>query len=481
MNKKLIISESQYEKLRFLILETEFDKMADNVIDNNDVIKILANKNVLSFKVINNTNGQIYMENIDSGTEYFGKLVFLSSTSFNDNILELKVANDKQKDEKPYKPSAWMSQKLKNVEKIDVYRNNKLIDSTEEKDGDKKNQGQPEEKLPDEALDNINELLNLLLKNLKSNKGLTMIMSNNEEVNFCCQSESNGTFVLELVGESPIELLSNFDSITMEVIPVPEDDEQSDLYSKNKENWSTTDNGRTVNVIVVGNSGSDTQKIKITGISDMKIDNTCLSDEKKDEDKDEEDDGLDSENMVDMLANDPQLRDAFYKRPTFWQSFMAELKGEKPKTTGYTVVKNLLDRYADDKVAQTLGKNFVKKADIVFRPLDKIVINYSQNGQSQTYSLNTNDEIDDMRYIKSQPSKSTSSGNEYSILLSNKDIDVLVNKKTNTPNVYLCDVIKKYTEKVKGKNVIKYSKPDKDVRIEFIDSPGYRVDKKEKK
>ena len=83
MTKKLIISENQYEKLKFLILETEFDKLADNVIDNNDVIKILANKNVLSFKVINNTNGQIYMENIDSGSEYFGKLVFLSSTSLN--------------------------------------------------------------------------------------------------------------------------------------------------------------------------------------------------------------------------------------------------------------------------------------------------------------------------------------------------------------------------------------------------------------
>jgi hypothetical protein len=131
----------------------------------------------------------------------------------------------------------------------------------------------------------------------------------------------------------------------------------------------------------------------------------------------------------------------------------------------------------DDKTAERLGKNFLRKADIVFRPLEKIVIRYTENSKNQAFVLNANDEIEDMRYIRSQPSD----GSNYNILLRNKDIDILVKEKSDRQNVYVCDIIKKYKETVNGKEVTKYSEPVKNISIEFIDSPGYRVDKEQKK
>jgi hypothetical protein len=476
MNKKLIISETQYEKLRFFILETSFDKLAKNVIKDGDTIKINANNEILSFKVIDSITGQVYMENIDKGTPYFGKLVFISFTSFNDSKLDLRVANDTQKTEKPINSSNWAKLTLKNIEKIDVYRGDNLIDST----SDTKTQ-EPEEKkddaeqnLSDEAIDNINDLMRLMLDGLDDGKGLTLVMSNNEQVKLCCQSASNGTFVLETIGESSIELLSKFDSITIKIIPVDDEDVDTDLLTANKELWSTTDNGKTVNIVVEGHSGDKTEKVKITGVSDLKIDQSCSSEEDE-EGKDEGE--LDAKKIHDIITGDAELRAAFYKRPSFWRSFKAEILGTKPTTTGYVVVKDLVDRYMDDKAAEKLGKNFLRKADIVFRPLEKIVIRYTENGKNQAFVLNVNDEIEDVRYIRSQPSE----GSNYNILLRNKDIDILVKEKSDRQNVYVCDVIKKYKETVNGKEVTKYSEPVKNISIEFIDSPGYRVDKEQKK
>ena len=73
---------------------------------------------------------------------------------------------------------------------------------------------------------------------------------------------------------------------------------------------------------------------------------------------------------------------------------------------------------------------------------------------------------------------------EYNLRLVNKKIDfeIIVKEKTNEPNVFICDVRKVYKEKTKQKKwVTKRSEPEKDVKIKFLDSSGYKSEKVEKK
>ena len=73
---------------------------------------------------------------------------------------------------------------------------------------------------------------------------------------------------------------------SIKIIPVDDEDVETDLLTVNKELWSTTDNGKTVNIVVEGHSGDKTEKVKITGVSDLKIDQSCSSEEDE-EGKDE--------------------------------------------------------------------------------------------------------------------------------------------------------------------------------------------------
>lgn len=484
MNKKIIISESQYERLKFFLLETEFDKLAKGVINKGDVIKISANNSVLSFKVINNTSGQIYMENIDKDTQYFGKLVFLSFTSFNDNKLELKVATDAQKTETPINSSNWGKTTLKNVEKIDVYRGDKLIDSTAEK-----NQEEPEEKkdsqdqpLDDEALDNINEMIRIILDKLDEGKGLTLIMSNGSKVNFCCQSASNGSFVLELIGDSPIDLISDFDSITMKIIPVDEEDVETDLFSANKRIWSTTDNGKTLNVIVEGNSGGSSVKVIIKGISDVKILNTCSIEDEEEKDgeegkKNEEDDEEDynAEEVLKLVLSDPNLKAAFYKQPTFWQAFKAELTGKEATGKGIIPTLDLIGRYMDKRSSDKLGDNFKKKGSVSFIPLESVSIPFmNKKGGREYFELKRDVKYEgEFAVVVKGFSFNDIESRDYKVLENlTKNFRIIVKEKSEQPNVFICDVEKLYSVK----NEPKVAK-EEDVLIRLLDSNGYKAEK----
>jgi hypothetical protein len=478
MNKKLIISETQYEKLRFFILETSFDKLAKNVIKDGDTIKINANNEVLSFKVIDSITGQVYMENIDKGTPYFGKLVFISFTSFNDSKLDLRVANDTQKTEKPINSSNWAKLTLKNIEKIDVYRGDNLIDST----SDTKTQ-EPEEKkddaeqnLSDEAIDNINDLMRLMLDGLDDGKGLTLVMSNNEQVKLCCQSASNGTFILEPIGESSIELLSKFDSITIKIIPVDDEDVDTDLLTANKELWSTTDNGQTVNIVVEGRSGDKTETFKITGVSDLKITQTCSSELDND---DEEGEDYDAEKVLKMVLSDPDLKAAFYKQPTFWQAFKAELTGKEATGKGIIPTLDLIARYMDKKLTDKLGDGFKKKGSVSFIPLESVSIPYTnKKGGREYFELKKDIKYEgEFAVIVKGFSYEDVENRDYQVLENlSKGFRIIVKEKTETPNVFICDVEKLYSVKNEPKRA-----KEEDVQIRLMDSNGYKSDKQEKK
>ncbi len=482
MNKKLIITESQYEKLRFFILETSFDKLAKSVIKDSDIIKITANNEVLSFKVINSLSGQVYMENIDKGAEYFGKLVFISFTSFNNTKLELRVANDKQKIEKPINPLNWAKLTLKNVEEINVYRNDNLIDSTSDtktQEPEEEKKDDIKQKLSDEAIDNINDLMRFMLDSLDDGKGLRLIMSDNKELKLCCQSASNGIFVLEPIGKLPIELLSKFDSITIKIIPVDDEDVETDLLTANKKLWSTTDNGQTLDIIVEGRYGEKTEKVKITGVSDLEIDQTCFSEEDEQGEEDEQDKDYDAEKVLNLVLSDPDLKNAFYKQPTFWQAFKAQLIGKKATGKGIIPTLDIIGKYMDKKITDKLGDGFKKKGSVSFIPLQNVLIPYTNKKGGRVYF-----ELEkDVKYegefaviVKNFSYEDIESRNYQVLENSTKGFRIIVKEKTNTPNIFICDVEKLYSVKNKPKRA-----KEEDIEIRLMDSNGYKSEKQEKK
>ena len=102
MNKKLIITEEQYQNLKLFLLESTFFDMVDKTIKDSDIITITTGGKKLNFIIVKNFNGQIYMDNIDKTSQYYKKRVFLNRLSFEGDKLIIQVAkDDKQKNEEP--------------------------------------------------------------------------------------------------------------------------------------------------------------------------------------------------------------------------------------------------------------------------------------------------------------------------------------------------------------------------------------------
>jgi hypothetical protein len=460
MNKKLIITEEQYRNLKFFILETTFSDMADKIIKKDDVITITSNNKKLNFKVIDNFSGQIYMDNIDKDNEYFGKRVFLNKLSFNNNNLQIQVAkDDEQKNEEPPKGSTWQKMTLKNIEQIDVSRGGEIIDGT---NFDVKSE---------ELKNGFIELLSTL------NEGESLKLETEGEIGdiiLDVLSKSSGFIHFE-ISEETKDALGNPNISTVDI-------------STNKDMVEVDENGLlSISVITYeSKDGSmDKKEEKIKNIKDFSSLNTEENPEdnnvETEEEPEDNEDDFDAKEIFNILSNDTELKNAFYKRPTFWRSFVAELKGEKPKTTGYTYVQNLLRNYMDDSTKKKLGKNFLKQGKISFRPLEDIKLRWVEKGKNKLEEFDVNDFIS-VNWKRSEPM----GGAEYGTLLRNNTIDVLVKQKSDKPNTYICDIYRRFpvtTVDAEGDKTtkIKRSEPAEDITVEFlkspVNSPGYSADK----
>ena len=463
MNKKLIITEEQYKNLKFFLLESTFFEMADTIIKKGDTITITTSGKKLNFNVVENFQGQLYMDNIDKDSEYFGKRIFLNKMSFDNNNLEIQVAkDDEQKNEKPLKGNTWQKMTLKNVDEITVSRNGKSLDGTNYDVNAEKNKKQKNRFI--ESISTLNDGDAISLETDGKIKNIVLDF----------MSKSSGFVHFELSEETK-DALGNPNITGVDI-------------SLNEKDIEVTKNGLlNVNIITYESKDGNMEKkeSKIQNIAEFSV--TNVEDKPKEEEKPEEEkpedteDDFDAKKVFDILANDTELRNAFYKRPSFWRSFTAELKGEKPKTTGYTYVKNLLNNYMDDEATKKLGKNFLHQGKISFRPLEEVNIRWTENKKNRIMSLNSNN-ITTVNWKRSEPSES----GEYYTLLNNNEIDILVKEKGDKPNTYICDIFKKYkTTKLddEGEKVTKIvrSEPAEDITVEFLKSPGYRLDKEENK
>lgn len=469
MNRKIIITEEQYKNLKFRLMESSFDVMANKVIRNGDIITITSNGKEFKFKVIDNYGGQIYMDNVDDGTR-----LFLTKTSFQNNNLEIHIAqNDEQKNQNPPKGNTWGKMVMKNVEKIDVSRDGKLIDGT---DIDPKELERNENK----GLEKVKEFIDTLLE-IKPNEKLTLDVSDKIiELLYNKQEGNKLFFTLSKDSKAEIDKDDNIEyvSIILDEKKIKIDDEG--LIN--------------LKLIEIDKDGS-------TKESDIKIDEWAIEaidaedkkepeeeEEKKPEEEKkkepEEDEDFDKDTFMKMLTGDTQLRMAYYKNPSKWQSFWGELTGKQQKGTGYTAIQDILRTYSDNKLKNKFGESFLEKGEIWFELIEDVELPYEEGGRMTYLPFNKGRVFRDSASVK-KTGASFSDG-DYSLKLYNKryKFEIIVTDTTDVPNVFLCDMVKYYyTEKTPENpmGVLESSEPVENVKIKFLPSPGYKPKKEEKK
>jgi hypothetical protein len=83
------------------------------------------------------------------------------------------------------------------------------------------------------------------------------------------------------------------------------------------------------------------------------------------------DDGLD---VAELIKNDETLRNAFYRQPNFWKSFIAGVQGKDPKGSGIITALELVDKYLGSRFLNTFGEAFMQGRIADFIPSENIVI-----------------------------------------------------------------------------------------------------------
>ena len=479
MNKKLKITESQYNRLLNLLLETPFDALIKNTINVGDDVSITWKGSKNNFKVVDDSSGHIIMDNIDTGSTNINYRYFMAFTSLDGDDLELRRVHKTKEADKLNNVKSWSLITVKDITNIEIFRNNKLIDTidpvspTAEKELAKN--GKTSTNFGPDFINDVNNNLGIILEDLKVGKGLKVIL-NNTEVVFCCSGIGNGNYELELNKNKSIPSLNKWDSFSLKINT--DEAEPDNIYELNKDLIKTTDKGLTFDIKLKVRSGVNESEIWLTKIKGISVTVSCddHSDDELDKTKDDEivSDKLktDAINAFEIITKDPTLKAAFYSQPTFWQAFVAQLKGEKPKSNSILPILDILDKYNlknDESSKFMMNFNVDKLAKFsLLKVIDVPYKTSDKTNDSKSFTTEKQD-ITVRRYVVSGADK---------VLI--KDLGdglflrVLVKKEVEGEDTFECELEigeldnKKWVNKTIG--II-------DANIQFFQSPGYNVKK----
>lgn len=471
---KVIITETQYYMLEKLLLETRFDVMLKKTAKVGDIIRISYKNTVNNFKIIQNVDGQIIMDNVDAGSTNHNYRYFLSVTSLSNDTLEIRRVHKIKEKNKLRDIKSWTKLDVKDIINIEIVRNDKVIDTVDTIiPTDKKAKKTKPTKTPD--TEDFNQragdlLLNVV--NVKAGQGLSFNMADGSKIKFCVDASQSYKYSLSLGDKSSYEPLNDWDTFAYEIKYSGGDDPEEDIYEQNKNLVTSTDDGKTFNFRIKGFSGERSKDIMINNINDISVMPQCEGEESEEDSetkknikkklKDE------AKLAYDAILNDPKLKQAFYKQPSLWNLFVAELTGKKATGKGIVPTLNLVGQYKRKKIDAKLGSEFKTNKTVQFMVLDKPVqiVYLDKSSTSKTFQLDAGKPYE----IKVRDYKI---GDEYKVLYSGLDsYKILVKEKTEDANIFVCDVVKLVKLSNETKQYIK-----KDVKIKFLPSEGYRSTK----
>ena len=486
MNKKIKITESQYNRLLQVMVETPFDTMAKDTIKTGDIVSITWKGTKNNFKVIDSTSGQIVMDNIDKGSTNINYRYFMVYTSLNGDDLQLRRVHKTKEANKLNDTKSWSPITVKDITNIQVIRNGKVIDNVDplspSAEKQQKQAKKPNTNMGDDFIQEMDNNLAIIMEQLVEGKGLKFDL-NNATLIFCCLSKTGNVFNLEISQNKSLPSLSKWDTFILELKGASDDE---NLFELNKDIIKTTDGGKTFGLKFKVQSGNNNSEIWVVGGQGISVTKSCedfnedepsnKEDEKDTEQKDETELKMDAEEAFQKILDDPLMRKAFYSQPTFWQTFVAELKGEKHPGDGIITVLNLVRQYEDKKLAEKIGEGFDKVGKtVIFQPLEPITIKYTlKDKKNKEFTLKTLDKT---------KAKITSEKRETGLVLEtylpneNQVLRVVVLEKTDTENIKQCKILIGEISKSTNK-FYPLSQPVIE-NLEFFKSDGYNPPKQE--
>lgn len=175
-----------------------------------------------------------------------------------------------------------------------------------------------------------------------------------------------------------------------------------------------------------------------------------------------------------MILSDPELKAAFYTQPTFWQAFVADLRGDKPTGTGIIPTLDLLGKYGMNKIKQKIGDGFIVDNDAKYQLLKTIEIPYkTSKNTNDVYTLKVEtDYIRVRRHVIEDKDQVL-----IKKLDDNLDLRIIVKNKTEDPDVYSCEI--EIGKLKKGGNWENLTLDTVEANIRFLQSKGYKEQKQE--
>lgn len=162
-----------------------------------------------------------------------------------------------------------------------------------------------------------------------------------------------------------------------------------------------------------------------------------------------------------MILDDPLLQRAFYRKPGFWNLFVAEMNGKKAPGKGIFPTLQLLGSYGRGKLTEKLGAEFMQGKRVSFEAYNKP---YTIRYEDKTFELGVGiTETGVVRNYKIGDS-------DYVIDNKTDMFKIYVKEKTEQQDVFKCELVK-YTMKTnQGMQEYPYQG---DVYIRFKQSDGY--------
>lgn len=462
---KLILTESQYSRLSKFILETRFDVVVKGTINVGDVVRITYKNTTNNFRVIQNNNGQVIMDNIDAGSTLINYRYFMSFTGLHGNELDIKRVNKIKEKDKLNNISSWTPLVVKNISNIEVVRDNKVIDKVDEPNAINKpvNKKQPEKKQATGKQFNSEENLTILddirtrLLSLKEYHMIIFDMVDGSKI-FMCSISKNGLLneleVSKIEGDTKKYEFLRKNRIQMNFNDNPEQDYLDEILVKHEGNKVS------LKLKVIEGEHVTSQNIDFTAVN---IGGPCEEEGAVDSDK--RNDKATAKEMMKRIISDPILKKAFYKQPTLIDTIIASMKGEPSKGKGIGPSLAIIDKYVTNKFGKKIGpniKNFKVGKPALFKLFAPIVIKYMTNAKQQTQEFGI-----------INPYKAIVKYGETSMeLVSNEgNWKVVINTAVNgEEDTFLVDVIKFTTTK---EGEIKTIGRQDNVKIRMIKSPGY--------
>jgi hypothetical protein len=480
MIKKIKITESQFNRVLGLLVETPFDSMVRSVIKDNDVIKITWVNGVNNFKVLKNDKGNIIIDNIDgSGNNDFRYLI--NYTSLKGDVIETRRVNKNTESDIIDDVKRWKPFSFTDVSDFQLIRDGKVIDRVEGLKGQSQNKNTTSG-FDEDSINDITNSLIYLLDELQDGKGLVINLTKTN-IGLCCVGRNSNDFTLEINENKSFRDLDKWDSVNL-TIKGNSDDEN--LIELNKDILKTSDGGKTFDLVLIGRQGEKQGRIWIKGIKGFSITKSCESfDEEKDnkekndtelEGKGKEELRQDGKDIYDKILSDERMQKVFYSQPTFWQSFVAELKGEKPVGNGIISVLDIVNKYTNKQITDKIGEGFTDKigAEVKLIPLKPIRIKYTLDKKNYYKDINNIEPIKIKNFKDDEiPEKVL----QRKLGGGNLRLRIIVLSKTDDPNIKKCSVsIGKYNKNTKEFNSLSgesNGESNEEYYFKFLKSDGY--------